>query len=224
MAKYTAESKFIASIYPGKLERLTRSHGTDPNPRSGRCTVYWIPPVSRHTRPGWKTLEVPDAFENILDVPKSSETRGKVWASSPVSCEEIIQDILTKWTGNMVGVPEGAAPGVMQIVGTVPTTAELAHLKAIQTNYFEWRFQQGEELHKKNQWNLISETMRDAAIWLGHERIWASPEQSSNTIKCPECKQLIPADATTCFQCHAKFPHPAVVADAKSAKPELLEG
>src|SRR5579859_5324432 len=68
MAKYIAESKWIYSIWPGKLEPIKLYHGPDPNPLSGRCTTYWIPPVPpRGPASKPKGIEVADAFENVLN-------------------------------------------------------------------------------------------------------------------------------------------------------------
>lgn len=206
MAKYVAESKWIASIYPGKLWPITKYVGPHPNPRTARATVYKLNPVPRGGKPS--LLEVTDAFQNVPNPMKAAESMktdrigsNMVFDSAPVACEEICENLIQEWAGAMVGLPAGARPGIMVIVGTVPMQAEMKQLVEQQTVFCEYLFQEGERLARVNDWKGITQTMRDSAVWLGHERIWSSPAKSSDVVQCPACRQVIPSDASVCHHC-----------------------
>jgi hypothetical protein len=222
MARYVADSKYIASIFPGNLDRIKLYHGVNPKPGSGRATVYCLPPVPREGRPvipedltnvkhvkqngrHFVVLEVSDAFENILNPLKSAESGTRVWDSGPVPCEEIIGTLMKHWTGNMVGVPPGATPGVMVINNSTPSQDETAIMLRAQNAFYEYMFQEGERLARENDWKHITDNMRDACDWLGHKRNWAHPGNSQSTINCPECKQPILADANVCHHCRTRL-------------------
>lgn len=222
MARYVADSIYIASIYPGRLERIKLYHGSNPKAGSGRATVYCLPPVPREGRPEipedltnvkavkqggrhFVVLEVSDSFENILNPLRSAESGVKVWDSGPVPCEEIVRTLIQHWTGNLMGVPPGAAPGVMVITNSAPSQQETEHMLKMQNAFYEYMFQEGERLARENDWKHITETMRDACDWLGHKRNWAHPGNSNSTINCPECKQPILADANVCYHCRTRL-------------------
>lgn len=208
MAKYVAESVWIASIYPGAMPPITKNVGPKPSPRSERATVYRLKPVPRDR---WKKphlLEVTDAFENVPNPIKAAESnRGDriganmVFDTSPVPCEEIAANLIQEWAGNMVGIPPGASPGIMQIVGTTPTEAELEQLFRMQSLFFEYLFQEGEKLARVHDYKGITQTMRDASVWLGHERVWSVPQDSKAVSNCPACTKVINAAALVCEHC-----------------------
>lgn len=206
MAKYVADSLWIASIYPGKLWPITKYVGPNPNPRSPRATVYRLEPVSRGKKPFM--LEVSDAFENVPNPQEASESNradrigaNMVFNSKPVTCQELAANLIQEWAGGMVGLPSGALPGIATVIGTVPTQAELERITEQQTMFFEYLFQEGEKLHRLNDWKGITQTMRDACQWLGHERVWSTPASSSSVTNCPACRQIIPVDASVCHHC-----------------------
>src|ERR1051326_8721952 len=101
MAKYTADSKYLASIYPGELEVIRFSVGPEPTEtrldkngrpvRNGFSTSYHIPPfnLARNQRPkdlpdnvkyanGAYVLEVTDGFELVEDAAQSAEVGRKI--------------------------------------------------------------------------------------------------------------------------------------------------
>lgn len=210
MAKYVPDSKWIASIYPGKLPPITKYHGQDPNPRKPRATVYSLDPVARGKKPFM--LEVIDSFENVPNPMKAAESQkserigsNMVFDSAPVACEQIVENLIQEWAGGMVGVPVGAQMGIMAIIGTVPTQAELILMTEMQTKFFEYMFQEGERLDRQREWKGIRQPMVDAAIWLGRDRLWSSPSLSTEMVPCPACKKDIPADSIICNVCGIKL-------------------
>jgi hypothetical protein len=205
MPKYIAESQYIASIYPGMLERITLYHGDDPDVNSARAKVYWIPPFVKGYGAKPKTLEVSDCFENVLDPMGSTETATKAWQSKPVPYQDIVRNLLQRWAGGMIGLPSGASPGIMAIKGTVPHDDEIKELYRMQNTYYEYNFQQGERRARENDWKGITPDMKDAAIWLGVDRAWSTPGTSANMVACSECKQQIPVDARICHHCGTRL-------------------
>lgn len=210
MAKYVAESKFIASIYPGKLPEIIKYVGPDPAVRdrngkaNSRATVYRLKPVPRGGKPFM--LEVTDSFENVPNPMKTAESSkgdrkgaNMIFDSNLVSCEEIAQGLVQEWVGNMVKMPVGGAPGIMIVVGTVPTQAELEHMQQAQTIYFESLYSEAQRLADIHLVDKITQPMRDAAEWLGREPKWVP--KSTDLIACPVCRKDIAADSIKCAVC-----------------------
>ena len=215
MAKYQADKIIIASIWPGTLEAVTLYHGLDPDPKSPRATRYWIPPVKAGSRPPYKLLEVFDSFENVPDYMNADDGRPS-FTSKPVLCEQIVENLLRFWAGNMVGIPAGASPGIIALDRgqEVPHDRDIERMKAMQVRFAEHQFQQGERLAAERDWKGITEVMRVMAKWLGRDRTWSTPEMASRTETCVACKQPIPEDAFVCHHCGTRL---------RALPPELAE-
>jgi formylmethanofuran dehydrogenase subunit E len=71
----------------------------------------------------------------------------------------------------------------------------------MQTQYAEWNFQRGEQLHRENNWKEITGAMRIMAEWLGRDTIWANPAKVSDMVNCPACGELIMPKVTVCKHC-----------------------
>jgi hypothetical protein len=200
----------MASIWPGKLEPKPMYHGLDQDARTGRCTVYWIPPVRKNARPPYELLTISDSFENVPDLNElAGDLRGgrTPMTSKPVPCEDIAENLRRFWAGNMVGIPAGASPGIIILPKgrEVPHQKDIDAMMSMQTAFAEHQFQQGERLASERDWKGITQTMRDMAKWLGHERRWSTPEMVIESVGCPACKQPIPKDAFVCFHCGTKI-------------------
>jgi hypothetical protein len=232
MGKYTAEIRYIASIYPGKLEPQTKFHGPERDSRKGRATRYWLPPVPRHGKPvlpkednvsnvkihkiesstGVRyvaVLEVPDAFESIPNPIDSVGGRLK-FNMGPVLCDEIANNLMQYWGGNFVDLPPGAAPGMIIIQNEIPTVAEMDRMILMQKNFYEYRLMQGDNAANQNRWKEITQEMKDAVVYLGKERPWSG---GMLTVDCPLCFSPIPAQAAICNRCgHRIKPIPADLA------------
>jgi hypothetical protein len=210
MAKYTADCLVIASIWPGKLEPKTMYHGLDQDPRSGRSTRYWIEPVKKGSRPPYKLLTISDSFESVPDLNElaSENYHGRnAMTSKPVACEEIAENLVQFWAGHMVGIPPGAAPGIIILPKgrEIPHDNDVNRMFQMQTMFAEFCFTQGERLAAERDWKGITETMRVMAKWLGHARPWNSPEMVNEAADCPACKQPIPKEAFVCHHCGTKI-------------------
>ncbi len=204
MAKWTPDVKFIASIYPGELDTVALNHGPSPSPKTPRRTVYKLTPVPRdqaRTKPC--VIEVRDGFEDVLDL--MGIQSGNKYMSKPVDSAETVGCLLKYWTGNMVGVPPGASPGIIEISNTLPTQAEFREMFERQTQYAEFLFQEGERLNRENNWKEITGAMKVMARWIGRETIWATPEQANKMENCPACGELIPPKVAICKHCHTKL-------------------
>ncbi len=204
MAKWAADTRYIASIYPGELETIAYNHGPAPDRTKGRRTVYKLRPVPREearTRPC--IIEVSDAFEDVLN--PMGGGMGEKWTFKPVDADETVNCLLRHWTGNMVGVPAGAIPGIIQIANTIPTKAEHERMMEAQTAYFEWGFQEGERLHRENNWKEITGAMKIGASWLGKDVIWANPAKVSEMVNCPACGGMIQPKVSICLHCGTKL-------------------
>jgi hypothetical protein len=199
VAKYTADVRYIASIWPGKLEPVTLYHGPSPDVHSRRATQYKLTPVTRTGRPC--VIEVADAFENVFNPMAAGNSSADRQASKPVDSQETVDNLLRIWAGGIIGVPPGAAPGIIQIIGTVPQRAELDRMREQQTIFAEWGFQQGELHHRQNQWKEITQTMRDMAIWLEKDVLWANPAAASELVNCVACGELVKPQAAVCRHC-----------------------
>lgn len=198
MATYHAESVFIASIYPGKLEPIRRNYGPSREsvgPNAKRSTRFELKPVAKGKKPF--ILELVDSFQNV----PSYTTGRKEMVSTPVSCQEIADDVLGRWTGGLFNVPGGAKPGIILIAGTGPTAAELSEMRMFQTRYFEYLFNEGEKLHDKKQWDNITEPMRIGADWLGRNVTWANPAIAMDFGPCPLCGQNVANWVSVCASC-----------------------
>lgn len=208
MAKYQAESRFIASIYPGDLEIIVRPHGHDPNPNKGRSTRYWIKPVPRDGKA--EVLEVLDAFESILDVAGSAESRRQLFNPRTVDCDNIVRDLMLNWCGRLTNLPQGGSLGI-KVIGRseVPTQADLKEMKeGLSRTYQQW-FIEGEQFYRQNDWKSIRKIHRDAAIWLGEKKLWAEPELAAKDmielIPCMACYELINPNAFVCSKCGVRL-------------------
>jgi hypothetical protein len=151
-------------------------------------------------------IEVSDSFENVPDY-RSADDGKPEWSSKPVPCEDIVQDLLRFWAGNMVGIPAGASPGIIAIAEELPSEEELTRMLIMQTAFAEFQFQTGERLAIERDWKGITQTMRDMADWLERPRPWANPELASKKVECPACRQPIPGDAYVCHHCRYQV-HP----------------
>jgi hypothetical protein len=197
MSKQILDSKYICSIYPGDLPPMKFYQGESPNPASPRCVTYEMKGVPKGSEPA--VIEVSDAFENVHDILASTRKR-RAFSSKIVPCERTTNNILQHWAGNMVGVPTGMGPGIMEIANSAPTTAEIAELERRQTAFFEFMFAEGERLMADKRMKEITQPMVLAAEWLQRKTTWASAT-FVNTTPCRHCKQDIPQDASVCYVC-----------------------
>ena len=236
MAKYIAESRTIASIYPGQLQPIRRNYGVTPQ-GSGkgaeRSTLFSLPPCrdskglpSRKAKP--VTIQIHDSFESVLDIMGTGQLQGgknqKAYLSKPVPVEEIIADLLRHWTGGLFNVPGGAAPGVIEIANTVPTGAELNEMLRMQTAYFEYWFNTGEAIQRGDKASIENygrhtPEMILAAEWLGEVRNWSNPSVSRNLDPCPWCQTLISTVAVFCPNCSRQVREIPAELAALSGKP-----
>lgn len=198
MARYVAESIYIASIYPGELEPVKRNYGPTPHglgKDAARITTFRLEPVLRGKKPFF--LKIDDSFESVIHFGGQRGER----VPKPVPAEEICSDLLQVWTGNLYNVPQGAKPGVMQISGTIPTTKEMEEMTSVQSLYFEYLFTEGERLHRQASWKEITGAMRLAAQYLGHAREWSHQAIARDSGPCPICTAIIPNAAFKCPSC-----------------------
>lgn len=243
MARYIADVRFIASIYPGKLPDIRRNYGKTLDGEGfgvERSTLFHLEPVKRGDKPF--ILPVYDSFESVLNIFELSALKGqaqKPRMPKPVRCQDIMADILKEWTGGLHNVPAGAMPGVGEVSllpsqlkefnssGKMPAGLaqdELSQLESQQTLYFEYLFTEGERLHKEANWKEITETMRLAADWLGYQREWSHRAIARDSGPCPLCTSIIPNAAIFCPHCHQQVrAMPAeiakVQADARALRP-----
>lgn len=210
MGKFTPDVRRIASIYPGKIQPEIMNHGPSQYRKNGCTTRYQLEPVpkNRATPKQACVIEIYDSFQHSKDELKSAASNTYVGDITPVSCEEIVNYLITKWTGNLVNLDSDAKPGIMEIVGTVPTLAEIEQMKDQQQAYFEHFFREGSRLaaskdeHAARQ---ISPEMKLAAEYLGREAIWSHPGKSLRTAECMACLAEIPVDACVCQHCGTKL-------------------
>jgi hypothetical protein len=240
VARQTLESRFICSIYPSAPPPIKKYVGISPNENSPRCTRYMLPAVPKNGKPqwdhdvkeepdlapvaigpGWATVEVSDSFENVEDILASTRRKRK-FNSRLIPCERMVANLLQEWAGNMVGVPAGIGPGIMEIANPTPTTNELAHMHHIQNAFFEHMFAEGERLSANRQMKEITRPMIDAAEWFDRKTSWATTT-FIKMVPCPHCKQDIPPDATVCHICHRAVEEKAVAAAASANVEQELD-
>ena len=245
MARYEAEARYIASIFPSETEKIMQYHGPRQETTSSRCTVYHLPKVVKgeepeiepHMKHNVKTIkigarewcaimEITDGFENIPDIQPEAMGRGRnTFLARPVACERIASNLLTIWVGSITGLPTGATPGIIQIQGTVPTQAEIHKMKSAQQQFYEVRLAEGDRLFNEKNMRAISQQMKDAAIYLGRERTWSGSYGVVGTTDCPHCFESVNPRATVCPHCQrdikAADKVSPVVAGAKKPEGEL---
>ena len=216
MAKYVAESTFIASIYPGELPPITKYVGPEPSvydkngKANSRATVYRLKPVPRGSKQGYFSLEITDAFELVPNPMKAAESsRGDrkganmIFDTNLVTCEEIANGLMQEWVGNMVKMPVGASPGIMIVANSAPTQANLETMHQMQTVYAEHMYAEAQRLSNANLIEKITQPMKDMAKWLGREPVWIP--RAVDMIACPECRKDIPADTRVCQYCRTRL-------------------
>ena len=221
MGKYVASEKYICSIFPGPMPEVRMGHGPTPNPRDGNLTVYQLKPVKKGDKPF--VLKVSDSFEHPVDALKTAEQGRTIYDTNLVTCEEITNALLRHWVGNMVGLPHGALPGIMEIISEVPKQAELRQLEEQQQAYMEYMFMEGERIARDKSVDQISPPMKLAAEHLGRERLWSHPAQSLKTVSCEHCRQQIPDDATLCHHCGGRQEAVIAAREAKKAKQQAQQ-
>lgn len=208
-SRYQAEIAYIASIYPGPVDPQRRSYGPtreSSGPSAVRSMLYELTPVERGDKPF--VMELCDCFQDVIDVQQLSIENTKQRMPKPVDVNEIVNDLLKVWTGGLIGVPQGAKPGIIKIINSVPSQAELREMMSAQTIYFEYLFNEGERLHQEKKWDLITPTMRLAATWLDRKRTWAQQNMSASSGPCPLCYEMVPNEAVFCNACKQQIGFP----------------
>ncbi len=197
MSEYKPQVEYICSIYPGKLPVITRHYGPSleaQGPNAVRRTNFELLPVPRGEKPF--VLRVYDSFQTVLDI-----RTGKQTGTTPVPVEEICDDLLDKWVGNLFNVPAGAKPGVMKIANTSPSSDELRQMESQQALYMAHFFSEGERLHREAHSDQITDMMRLSAEYLGEKRIWSDPAIARDSAPCPLCTTMVPNLAFICPAC-----------------------
>lgn len=208
--RQVANSIYLASVYPGKLEPIARSYGPSYDTKGGRRTVFKFKPADRFAnrqKDRYDVMEIVDSWE---DVPNPSKpvivNNGRMPTDSRlVPCEEIVKDLLKVWCGSTVGLPSGVTPGVMVIANSVPTQAEFEKLEAMQTSFAQYMTQEGDRLYAAKEMKAITPQMRESVKYLGYRRDWSDPKAVINNAECPECRQLIHADQAVCHHCKVRL-------------------
>lgn len=192
-----ADATYICSIYPGQKPRIFKPFGPSYKRSGGTSFWYSLKPVKRGGKPF--VLKVTDMFQHYRD-PLNA---GQPWKTDPVECNQIADNLITEWAGNIPNLPPGAFPGIMRIIGTVPMQSEIEQMEEGLQSYFEFLFLEGDQMSKSNpKW--VSPEHRLAAEWLGRMTPWANASQALRDTICPSCKQPIPLDAARCHMCGAQ--------------------
>jgi hypothetical protein len=227
--EYKLNSKFLCSVYPGKLEPIVRSYGIHHDARKGRRTVFQFQPVDRFaqdTKKRYSVIEVVDSWENIPNPTKPTpRSDGRMpFDSGPVACEEIVKDLLNVWCGSILGLPTGVTPGVMEIINSVPTQAELEKLYQKQAEFAQYMVQEGDRLAADKKMKQITNPMRESVKYLQAKRDWADPGAAADNTSCPACRQLIHSEQIVCHHCRTQLkalpPNLAAVNPAAVARPQ----
>jgi hypothetical protein len=224
VARYVADVRFIASIYPGKAPALRRNYGPSRNSEGAdaqRSTLFVLEPVPRGGQPF--VLPVYDSFESVRDFVRQAGGPRLKFNSSPVDVDQICNCLLNEWAGGYMLVPQDppAKPGIMVIEplpnevkyfvrdGKLPTPNrdELEQMNRQQTAWFEFWFAEGEKIARGDhdaivKWSNYTPEMRLAAEWLGHRTRWSDPGMMSNAQPCPWCGRIIPPTAYVCEFCN----------------------
>lgn len=202
MGKFTPDVVRIASIFPGKTDRIAMDHGPSQFREDGTTTFYELKPATA-TKP--YMLEITDSFQHYKDEIKTAATGMTQYGIHPIACEDIADYLIRMWAGNLVDVPADAKPGIMIIRGATPHQDEIRLMKEQQRAYFEFFFLEGERLAKDAQVKQISPPMKLAAEYLGRPRPWSHASNALENIKCPACKFDIPEDSYICGNCGTKL-------------------
>jgi hypothetical protein len=142
-----------------------------------------------------------DGFEDVIDMGSLSIHNSKARQPKPVDARETVENLLRIWTGNMVGVPPGASPGVIEIANTFPTKTESEEMIERQTLYAEFLFTEGERLDREKNWKEITGAMKIMAKWLGKQTLWSEPGRVSDMVPCPACGGQILPRIPKCIHC-----------------------
>jgi hypothetical protein len=212
MGKYVADSVYIASIWPGKLNPIQKMVGAEPDDSKGRCTTYQLAPVPRRAKAC--VIEVTDGFETCRDWIQSAEQGREINNLRPVDCKQIAANLVAEWAGGFVDSPHGAGLGIRIISGSVPHEDELREMHNELSAFCEWSFQEAERHARLNEWREITATMRECAKWLGRDRLWSEPQKSGDLVPCAACQTPISNKALVCPQCGTKL---------KALTPELAK-
>jgi hypothetical protein len=225
MGKWSSSSKYLCSVYPGKLQSIVRAYGPDPSPRGARRSTFEFKPVDRFAKSlkeRYSVIEIVDCWENVPNPTKPIQTfMGRMpFDASPVPCEDIVRDLMNIWCGSTPGLPAGVAPGVMEIANSVPTGDELKELERRQAVFCEFQVQEGERLYREKNLKAITPAMRESAKWLGQTREWMDLTRSSKLAPCPLCFQLVNEAQSICHHCQKQIKAmPADIAALQKAEP-----
>lgn len=207
--KYVSTSKYICSVYPGRLEPIVRSYGTNPDPKKGRRSVFQFEPVDRFAKSPkdrYSVLEIVDSWENIPNPSKPIQSGGRMpFDSGPVPCEEIIRDIMNVWCGSVIGLPSGVTAGIMEIPNSTPTADQLDELHRRHAQFAQYMLQEGDKMYAEKRMKEITNAMRESAKWLQQKRDWADPAAAAENTTCPACRQLIHAQQIVCHHCRTQL-------------------
>ena len=225
----------ILSIYPVSPKPKSMHHG-----QSG--FTYYLPAaqkdliITRTCNPAyqmgmWQSAQHPFAYED--SVQPSSADRGYVLlhiydaqtmirnflgdslelVPRIVPSIGIAQALLNHWLSNILGLKDGAQPGVMIVDRNRDFNEQYEELYATQTRFAIALAEQADGFAANRNWSAITNLHRAMARWAGvPDRDWIkgiiSPDKPESPVEksCPSCGQTILLKALTCQHCSVFLP------------------
>lgn len=182
----------ICSIWPQDL-RARRNHNG--------LTMYQMPAAPRGS---YVTFTVYDT-QQWINRPRDDRFQGDV-EPMPIPARIVAEDLVSTWGGDTLGSRSGYKPGIGIIASDSPTDAELASLRAGQSNLFHWLITDANGKHISGEGVLISDMHRMAAKEMldkGAERLPWFPVVDFAAVKdCPACGKQTEQKAKVCDKCH----------------------
>jgi len=203
MGQFKPNSLYIASIYPGRRERIIKPFGPTMHRSDGTSTSFELKPVKKGGKP--YVIEVPDMFQHSKDPLKTANQGKQAFSLDPVPCEEIAAELVRVWGENIPDLPFGAGPGIMILIGTTPQQHEVETMKAMLQAYCEHYFLDGERIARDVGMHGINAEHKLAADYLERPRNWSHPGRALEMIPCPLCKKAIAADSIICGECGTRL-------------------
>jgi len=178
----------IVSVYP---RELSVQFPWSPN-RGAGVHQYTIPGGS----PGKPSrLEITDAFQ------KNYYGEDIGFRYDLIPAREIAENFVKNFIEGVVGLSEGAHPGLAILDPARPEKEQLQDLVTVQDQYYETLYRNAEYYANHNQFDNILDDHRMAAKALGRNPSWLNPLRSGDTVKCPLCQSDISAEAYVCPIC-----------------------
>jgi len=124
------------------------------------------------------------------------------WRFDVIGADGIAKNLIGHFRSGRVGMIGDLGPGIFMVDPNKDLKEQIVQAQAIQDEYFDSLYRQGEYYADNNQYEHITDDHRLAAKWLKLKPGWISRYSRDATIDCPLCGTPIPQNVFVCPNCN----------------------